>query len=86
MSSGDKFVSGKIRHNSTFGAGPSDAGNFDTPNPRFLVDNRVCETLAGPNFEQYGSSVFAQRVHSANYYVVDPGNTPENHPHLQKDA
>ena len=24
--------------------------------------------------------VFAQRGHSANYYVVYPGNTPENHP------
>ena len=24
--------------------------------------------------------VFAQRAHSANYYVVSPGNTPENHP------
>ena len=24
--------------------------------------------------------VFAQRVHSANYYTVYPGNTPENHP------
>ena len=23
--------------------------------------------------------VFAQRRHSANYYVVYPGNTPENH-------
>ena len=24
--------------------------------------------------------VFAQRGHSANYHVVYPGNTPENHP------
>ena len=24
--------------------------------------------------------VFAQRAHSANYYVVYPRNTPENHP------
>ena len=24
--------------------------------------------------------VFAQRAHSANHYVVYPGNTPENHP------
>ena len=30
-------------------------------------------------------SVFAQRGHSANYYIVYPGNTPENHP-LQKRA
>ena len=25
-------------------------------------------------------TAWAQRVHSANYYVVYPGNTPENHP------
>ena len=24
--------------------------------------------------------IFAQRTHSANYYFVYPGNTPENHP------
>ena len=24
--------------------------------------------------------VFARRGHSANYYIVYPGNTPENHP------
>ena len=29
---------------------------------------------------QYMGGVFAQRGHSANYYVVYPGNTPENHP------
>ena len=28
----------------------------------------------------------AQRAHSANYYRVYPGNTPENHPPLQKHA
>ena len=27
----------------------------------------------------YGG-VFTQRAHSTNYYVVYPGNTPENHP------
>ena len=24
--------------------------------------------------------IFAHRAHSANYYTVYPGNTPENHP------
>ena len=43
---GKFFVRGKLRHNSNFGAGPSDTGNFDTTNPRFLVDNRLRETLA----------------------------------------
>ena len=43
---------GKFRRTSSFGAGPSDTGNFNTPNPWFLVDNQLCETLVGPNFEQ----------------------------------
>ena len=34
--SGDNFGRGKFRH-TNFGAGPSDTGNFDTPNPWFLV-------------------------------------------------
>ena len=29
---------------------------------------------------QDSGGVFAQRGHSAHYYVVYPGNTPENHP------
>ena len=28
----------------------------------------------------YHGGVWAQRGHSTNYYVVHPGNTPENHP------
>ena len=50
---GENFVRGNFRHTSSFGAGPSDTGNFDTPSLWFLVDNRLCETLVGPNFEQY---------------------------------
>ena len=30
--SGENFVRGKFRHTSNSGAGPSDAGNFNTPN------------------------------------------------------
>ena len=41
-----KFREGKFRHTSHFGAGPSDTGNFNTPNPWLLVDNQSCETLA----------------------------------------
>ena len=52
-SGGENFIWGKFRHTSSFGAGPSDAGNFDTPNPWCLVDNQLCETLVCPNFEQY---------------------------------
>ena len=52
---------GKLRHTSNFGAGPSDTGgeNFvrgkfrHTPNPWFLVDNQLCATLAGPDFEHH---------------------------------
>ena len=47
--SGDTTVRG-VRHTSNFGAGSSDMGNVDTLN---LVDNQLCETFAGPNFEQY---------------------------------
>ena len=28
----------------------------------------------------YFGGVFAQCMHSTNYYIVYPGNTPENHP------
>ena len=31
-------------------------------------------------FDGHQGVVFAQRAHSTNYYVVYPGNTPENHP------
>ena len=48
-----KFRGGKIRHTSSVGAGLSNAGNFNTPNPRLLVDNQLCETVVGPNFEQH---------------------------------
>ena len=44
---------GKFRHTSNFGAGSPDTGNFNSPNPWFLVDNQSCETLADPNLEQY---------------------------------
>ena len=30
--------------------------------------------------EPWGGGGFAQHTHSAKYYVVYPGNTPENHP------
>ena len=43
--SGKNFVRGNFRRNSNFGEGPSDTGSFDTPNPWFLVDNQLCETL-----------------------------------------
>ena len=33
-----------------------------------------------PPIAPYHGNVFAQRGHSANYYVVYPGNTPEHHP------
>ena len=44
---------GKFWHASNFGAGPSGTENFDTSSPWVLVDNQLCETLVGPNFEQY---------------------------------
>ena len=47
FSSGDSFVRRKFLHTSNFGAGPSDMGNFDTPNLWSLVDKWLCETLAG---------------------------------------
>ena len=39
------------------------------------------EEKTGPNItaSTHQGGVFAQPVHSANYYVVSPGNTPENH-------
>ena len=42
-----------------------------------------CDTAASqPPAEEIPviGGVFTQRGHSANYYVVYPGNTPENHP------
>ena len=48
---------GKVSTHRLFGAGPSDMGNFNTPDPRFLVDNQLCETLARPNFEQYLTNI-----------------------------
>ena len=36
--------------------------------------------MMSPNDDPNPSGgVFAQRGHSANYYVADTGNTPENH-------
>ena len=57
----ENFVRGNFGHNSNFGAGPSDTrgkifvrGKFrHTPNLWFFVDNQLCATLAGPNFEHY---------------------------------
>ena len=45
-----KFWCGAIR---SCGAWPSEAVNCNPPNPRFLVDNQLCETLVGPSFEQH---------------------------------
>ena len=42
---GENFAWGQLRHTSNVGAGPPDMGNSDTPNPWFLVDNQLCETL-----------------------------------------
>ena len=54
---GENFVGGNFRHTSNFGAGPP-----DTPNPWFLVDNQLCETLAGPNFERYQQNINKKSV------------------------
>ena len=43
---GENFVWEKFRHTPSFGAGPSDTGNFDIPKPWFLEHNQLCETLA----------------------------------------
>ena len=53
ISAGDEFVRGKFRHTFNFGAGPSDTGNFNIPNPWLLVDNELCDPLVGPHFEHY---------------------------------
>ena len=40
-------MGGKFRHTSNnLRAGASDTGNFDTPDPQFLVDKQLCDTLA----------------------------------------
>ena len=85
ISSGDKvtgenFDRGKFRHTSNFGARPSDKGNFDTPNPWFLVDNQLCETLAGPNFELKPSSqTFSTTTNfSASHSQASKMNGPDN--------
>ena len=55
-SDGDNFVRGPFWHTSNFGAGPSDTGNSNTPNPQSLADNQLCEILVDLNFNNIDSS------------------------------
>ena len=48
---GGIFHEGKFSTHLQFGCRAIRHGNFDTPNPWFV--NQLCETLAGPNFEQH---------------------------------
>ena len=49
-SSGDNFGGEILDTHPILVKGP---GNFDIPSPWFLVNNQLCKTLAGANFEQY---------------------------------
>ena len=63
--------------------GPGSLGLEELSIIRGLSLIQIWSPLGGPIGAQAPScfgGVFGQRAHSANYYVVYPGNTPENHP------